>query len=339
MELGRPFVGRSFDLLVIGGGLSLAVVAWLAVSPTAPGWLLADGRIWIVVLLCNSAHFAASTVRLYSKPGAFREMPFLTMGLPLATLAVLTLAATYPGALGRHFEALYFTWSPYHYAAQAYGLALMYCYRSGSVIDVYWKRWLRLACVAPFLFAFVNSRGAGLEWFVPAGVLANPLLNQARGMLLAAFGLASFLMPVLLFLRFQFAAERPMPVISFVVMIANGVWWIALTYVDAFVWATVFHSIQYLAIATIFQVKDEQRRAPGLPWWRPAARYYALCLGLGYLLFQVWPHAFVAAGFGYAQSLLLVVAAINIHHFVVDAYIWRLRKEPAVTAGTAAVAG
>jgi hypothetical protein len=175
-----------------------------------------------------------------------------------------------------------------------------------------------------------------VEWFVPAAALADARVEEARAFLLAALGLASFLLPVLLFLRLQLSADRPMPVISLVLMLANGVWWIALTYVDAFVWATVFHSIQYLAIATIFQVKDEQRRTPGLPWWRPAARYYALCLVLGYLLFQVWPHGFAALGFGYAQSVLLVVAAINIHHFIVDAYIWRLRKEPSVTAGTGA---
>ena len=30
------------------------------------------------------------------------------------------------------------------------------------------------------------------------------------------------------------------------------------------------------------------------------------------------------AGFGPAESVLLVVAVINIHHFIVDAYIWKL---------------
>ncbi len=30
--------------------------------------------------------------------------------------------------------------------------------------------------------------------------------------------------------------------------------------------------------------------------------------------------------FGPDESIVLVVAAINIHHFVVDAFIWRLRR-------------
>ena len=33
-------------------------------------------------------------------------------------------------------------------------------------------------------------------------------------------------------------------------------------------------------------------------------------------------------GFGIVQSGLLVTATINIHHFVVDAFIWRLRRDP-----------
>ena len=38
------------------------------------------------------------------------------------------------------------------------------------------------------------------------------------------------------------------------------------------------------------------------------------------------PQAYVFAGFGMVESLLLVTAAINIHHFIVDQFIWRLKK-------------
>jgi hypothetical protein len=215
----------------------------------------------------------------------------------------------------------------------------MYCYRSGCALGPSHKRWLRLACLMPFLFALVNARGAGLEWFVPESVWKTAPIDHARAFLLTTLGLLSFVLPSVLFLRLQFVLQRPMPVISLLLMVSNGVWWITLTYMDAFVWATIFHSLQYLAIVTIFQVKDDLRRAGAARrWWPYALRFYGLCLLLGYFLFQVWPHAYVLMGFGYAQSLLLVVAVINIHHFVVDAYIWRLRKDPnyAVVTGAAA---
>ena len=53
-------------------------------------------------------------------------------------------------------------------------------------------------------------------------------------------------------------------------------------------------------------------------------RFYGTSLLLAYALFSCLPQAYRWAGFGYVQSLLLVAAAINVHHFVVDAFIWRL---------------
>ena len=40
-----------------------------------------------------------------------------------------------------------------------------------------------------------------------------------------------------------------------------------------------------------------------------------------------WPKAYWLMGFGIVQSGLLVTATINIHHFVVDAFIWRLKRD------------
>jgi hypothetical protein len=56
-------------------------------------------------------------------------------------------------------------------------------------------------------------------------------------------------------------------------------------------------------------------------------RFYLVCLALGWVLFEVWPYAYVAAGFTLAQSMLLTTAVINIHHFIVDRGIWRVRRD------------
>jgi hypothetical protein len=111
---------------------------------------------------------------------------------------------------------------------------------------------------------------------------------------------------------------------------------------DAFVWATIFHGLQYLAIVIIFHVRErrEQERASGtatmVSWVRPAAAFYVVCVALGYLLFQAWPHASVLASLRFSQSLLIMVAIINIHHFIVDAYIWRLKRDPNYAVVTSA---
>jgi hypothetical protein len=268
--LGRSFIHPLFDSFLIGGGLSLVFAALLVWRGGSLGASVLQVSLPMLLLLNNSAHFAASTVRLYTKPRTFVELPFLTLGFPLVTVVVLTIAIVFAGTAGRHLQSLYLTWSPYHYAAQAYGLAVMYCYRSGCQLTTTDRRTLRLACLAPFLFAFLNARTVGLDWLVPSSILSQPLVDQARASLVQIFKLLSFALPVA---RLQSPTNN------------KG-------------------------------------------WLEHTLRFYLACVVLGYFLFQVWPYAYVAAGFGYAESMLLVTAVVNIHHFVVDAYIWRLRRDP-----------
>jgi hypothetical protein len=329
LQWGRTFVHPLFDYLVIAGGLSLLVTAAVFGLGSGLDWGGSKATLLaVLVLVSNSAHFAASTVRLYTKPGAFRDLPFLTLGLPLVTVAVLTLTIAFAPLLGRHLQALYLTWSPYHYAAQAYGLAAMYCYRSGCRLEGGDKILLRLACLAPFLHSFLGSPTIGIEWFVPASVLGTPAVAATRDVLVRGLAPASLALPAVWFFAMR-SRGAVVPAISLLIVFTNGVWWIALNYVHAFFWATVFHGLQYLAIVMIFHVRDRER-LPGNHhgWAYHSSLFYGACLLLGFLLFQVWPFAYVAAGFGWAESLLLVTAVINIHHFVVDAYIWRLRRDP-----------
>jgi hypothetical protein len=205
----------------------------------------------------------------------------------------------------------------------------MYSYRSGGSWSVGDKRLLRAACLAPFAFAFLDANASGLEWFVSGEWLGQPVVHTARLALITVAKAAAFLLPAALLLRQYRGRGVKLPLISLAVMASNGVWLITLRYIDAFVWATVFHGLQYLAIVSIFHVRERVASpANTRPWWQHAGGFYLACLALGYLLFQVWPHAFVWAGFTFAESALLVTAAINIHHFIVDAYIWRLRRDP-----------
>lgn len=339
LDPGQPFVGFAFDYLVIGGGLSLLVLAALASGALPSLGVLLKEHLWTFVLLSNSAHFAGSTVRLYTRPGSFRQMPFLTMGLPLASLLVLGLGFAFPALLGQNLLSLYLTWSPYHYSAQAYGIAVLYCFRSGAPWDAREKRWLRAACFAPFVYAFLSIQGAGLSWLMPSAVLGHPAAAGVRSFASSLAGMASFLGPLVLFARHQAAGRARLPLISLLAVLANAVWLVMLNYDVGMVLAviTIFHGLQYLALLTIVHARERTKRPDNrVPAWRHAAVFYLGCLGLGYLLFQVWPHAFVLAGFSYAQSLLLVIAIINIHHFIVDAFIWRLRRDPSYASAAAA---
>jgi hypothetical protein len=268
-------------------------------------------------------------VRLYTKPGSFEKLPFATLVLPALALAVLTLCLFASAQLGRHLANLYFTWSPYHYAAQAYGLAVMYCVRSGCALAPRAKRTLRALALLPFFHAFVLSPGLGLHWLLP-GVLDHGLpLRVTNGLLAPLLVTGGLLGPVLLWLCFARRAQ-PMPLIAPLLLLVNGVWWYLLPPLQAFIWATFFHGLQYLAIVLLFHVREQlarpDNRRSGLAH---ALRFYALCLALGYALFNCLPQAYAFAGFTLTDSLFLVAAAVNIHHFVVDGFIWRLGRQDA----------
>jgi len=323
--VGRSFVHPLFDYLLIGGGLSLVLTA-IILGDRRRGDIVDQAALPWFMLFSNSAHFASSTLRLYTKPGTYQALPFLTMAFPLVTLAVLTTCLGFAGTLGPHLQALYLTWSPYHYAAQAYGLAVVYAYRSGCRLLPGDKKLLFWVSLLPFFYAFVADQGSGLHWVLPESVLANPRFDAVHLFLIRTLPWVAFAAALFLFAKVAGSASGPMPVISILMLVANTAWWCLLPQ-HAFVWATIFHGIQYLAIVTIFHVNDQLAR-PDNKRSRTyhVAWFYGAALLLGYGLFSCLPWGFVAAGFGMAESIVLVVAAINIHHFIVDAYIWRLKK-------------
>ncbi len=324
---GRTFGPPLFDYLVIGGGLSLIVTALVRLHP-AGGGLVAVEALPTFLLLSNAAHFAASTVRLYTKPGSYQALPFLTLGLPLSALVALSLCIALADRIGPHLQALYLTWSPYHYAAQAYGLAVLYAMRSGCRLTRLDQRLLWWVAMLPFFYNAVSAGGVGLHWLLPESALDGPAARAALGATRTALLVLALATPPLLFARIWRGPAGPPPLISLLAVVTNGVWFFVLPPLEAFVYATIFHGLQYLAIVIIFHVKDQlaregNRHGPV----HHALRFYGTCLLLGYALFNCLPLAYVLAGFGRIESVMLVVAAINIHHFIVDAFIWKLGRD------------
>jgi hypothetical protein len=90
-----------------------------------------------------------------------------------------------------------------------------------------------------------------------------------------------------------------------------------------------FHSLQYMVIAWLFQLKEESARAGFFPAvdtvvWE-TVKWFAFIVFGGVLLFVIWPHAIGWRGYSLDHSLACVNAAIQIHHFFVDGVIWKIR--------------
>lgn len=324
---GRTFVHPLFDYALIGGGLSLVTIPLVYFSGAGTSAAVTAALPWII-LLSNSTHFAASTVRLYTKPGAKAALPFVTMALPAVTFLALTACVFRADLFGKYAQLLYLTWSPYHYAAQAYGVAVVYSYRSGCVLRPGHKRLLWWTAVLPF--AMVSLQAAHrhvLPWFLPPETWMDaPRWDTAVAGLSHVLGALALVGPLFAYGLIGRSSSGPMPLISLLAILTNAAWFVLFPLVQGFVWVTVFHGVQYLAIVVIFHARDQMARSGnrhGAAWH--AAAFYATSLVLGYGLFHCWPEFYKLLGFGATESLLMVVAAINVHHFIVDAYIWRLR--------------
>jgi hypothetical protein len=170
----------------------------------------------------------------------------------------------------------------------------------------------------------VGGNDLGLQWIFPVTWLREtPWVRTAVWWSIRVLQVASLVLPLLLFARL-FAQRRAMPLLSLLTLYSNAVWFVFLQGMEAFVLATIAHSIQYLGIILVFHVRDRMGE-PGNThgWLWHAGAFYGMSGLLGYALFGALPVGLAASGFGLVESSLLTVAAINIHHFVVDAYIWR----------------
>lgn len=334
---GQALYGRWLDVLFLCGGFSIPLLL-LAQSERSP-WQPDNTSKIIIFILFNYAHFASSTIRLYTKPGAVRQHRFLAFGFPVVTAAVVMCAIAMPDLIGRNFTALFLTWSPYHYAAQAYGLALIYSHRSGFELTGGEKRWFWWICMLPFLRAFINLDDTsvtdvmgvhGIGWLLPDTVTAadGPVAVGVRAIVAGLVPIV-FLLPI----AFAFVGRQRLPLMSLLLVLVNTSWLVSFSYFDAAVWATVAHSVQYLLIVAFVHARD----CSASPGSKRSPRYHMTCfyllsILLGLFLFFAVPLVLWTAGGWFGQHwdamecFLMVVVAINLHHFIVDGYIWHSGK-------------
>ena len=89
----------------------------------------------------------------------------------------------------------------------------------------------------------------------------------------------------------------------------------------------VMHSAQYLWITSYYARREAAGAATGKPVrnWRPLAYFGVLIVG-GIALFVPGPWlASRAFHYDFTASFLIFTALVNIHHFILDGAIWKLR--------------
>jgi hypothetical protein len=235
-------------------------------------------------------------------------------------LLVMVGAHLYPMLLAALFTA-YLTWSPWHYATQNHGVGLLMLARAGgpttATATTTERRLLKGAHIALAIAAMVAIHSGLSEPFLrrvgfsPSVALAAAIAAAS----IAVVGGGS----VLWRLRRRGAPMAGLVAVAFL-LLASLVWFalpallqVGNTLVYASGAAALLHCAQYLWITF-----------DGLGWG-------ATVVGLGVVMFTLGPWiASKAFGYDLIVSLLIVQSVVNLHHFVVDAFVWKLR-DPALS--------
>ena len=326
-----PWIYHPWLDLVVGCGAWSAPLL-LLVYPLGLGgqqaWAVA---FYALALIFNYPHFMATIYRAYRTREEFARYRIFT--LHLTVLLLLT-------ALLSHFSfrlvpwlfTAYVTWSPWHYSGQNYGLLMMFARRNAAQPTESERQALYFSFMASFAMLFltfhtgVSDDPVVISLGIPAAVSRPAELALAAAFLVAGgwalarmtrrIGVRAMVAPLTLFLT-QFLWF----VLPALLGLAYGLQVPQTRYSSGIL--AVLHSTQYLWITSYYARREAQAQGAGR--WRPWA-YFAVLIAGGIALFIPGPWL-VSRLFHYdfTVSFLIFTALVNIHHFILDGAIWKLR--------------
>ena len=345
---GRWLFGPGPDLLLGCGVLyALAMVGFSLAGPS----IRAQQAVWVVpalILFLSMPHYGATLVRVYEQRADRRAYVLFSLWATLLVAATFV-AGVYDARVASWLFTIYITWSPWHYTGQNYGIAVLFLRRRGVAIPPAAKRMLHVSFALSYALTFLifhgsfgtlayspDAAGDGIA-FLPLGIptAATRVLFPA-----AALGYAASLLAAgALLWRVAGSARDLVP--TALVTLTQALWFsvpFALRYWDLrsglepldaqhLVRDYVFfialgHAAQYLWVTTYYA-----RASSG---WGGYGRYLGKTLAFGAAVWTLPAVLFAPDFLGraeYAAGLaLLIAAAVNVHHFILDGVIWKLRQ-------------
>lgn len=336
--------------LLLGCGLAygLVFVALVVAGPQVRA-LAPEGLMPLALLLSGTPHYGATLLRVYERAQDRRAYVVFSVWATLVvwSLFVMSLHSILVGSI---LLTVFLTWSPWHYTGQNYGVALLLLRRRGVEIEAGTKRWIYLSFLSSFVLTVLAIHGATesvdyapvqygstVYTFIPLGIPAS--FQQALFALfgvawLSAIAVSGFrllrkatpgdLGPAALVAGVQ-ALWFAVPVLARRAGVFQGVEPLSVQFAAyAFLWVAIGHSVQYLWVTSYFA--RQSRRAPQL------GRYFAKTLFAGAAIWTVPALLFAPGLLGTvpfdAGLATMVAVAVNLHHFVLDGAIWKLRDGP-----------
>ena len=344
----RWLLGPIPDLLLGCGGLYfLMFCAFAFVSGSAMAVPLGIA-VLVFSLLLSTPHYGATILRVYEHRRDRRRYTWFAVHATIAIFALFVVGVQ-SAVVGSWLLTIYLMWSPWHYSGQNYGIALMLMRRRGIAVDPLAKRLVYATFVLPFVMHVlqIHVTDATSEEVIrtyaaqQAGQLqlVNLELPMLREIGVPLVGVAyAAALAATVFVLSRRASWRDLGP-SALLLVMQSLWFAVPTVVRhwemdtgistldpsngavAFAWIASGHAVQYLWVTGYY--------ASAAPEWTGPARYYTKALAAGAALWTLpllvlapWQAGGLA---GHASFYLVLTAAINIHHFVLDGAIWKLR--------------
>lgn len=340
-------VNRFVDFFFVYGGLvwifllvNLLVLGWNVPSNANSGTHFARALLVAVLLgqhLFADSHTAATYLRIYPGADNRQRFEFFTKYLPLALVPTFFYGLIAPGGAG-DLIYLYLLLVFWHYAAQSFGISLIYCYKRGYLLKSWERETFRWFVYTMIIFIFI--RMLTFREFSPHAFLGircpfwGPLPVWLYQVSQLVFIVVSALFSIMLVRKTLI--ERKLPPFPSILLIAtvaligfsqgslNSMCWL---YGPAF-----FHGSQYIAVSMAYYLKERglPEGAPStavtaLFWKSSTFEYMGLIVLSGVFIYVGIPHFFQQIGFDFASVAVVCLAVFNFHHFATDAAIWRLR--------------
>ncbi len=322
--------GPWLDLIVGCGAWSapLLLLSYFSIASSTRSWSVV---FYGLALLFNYPHYMATIYRAYHRVEDFHKYRVFTLYTTALIVITIVLSHVWLGVLPWIFT-LYLTWSPWHYSGQNYGLFMMFVRRAGVTPDKWERRAFYGSFIASYLVLFVafHSGASSDPLFISLGI--PPTVGRW----------AQFALCAIFIVLSVFAWDR----------IVRGTEWkkllpCATLYSSQILWflipaglsmikgiatpqsryssgvLAVMHSAQYLWITSYYARREASQGAERS--WRPLA-YFAVLVAGGIALFV--PGPWLASRLfhhDFAASFLIFTALVNLHHFILDGAIWKLR--------------
>ncbi|HTQ61878.1 MAG TPA: tetratricopeptide repeat protein [Candidatus Solibacter sp.] len=326
-----PWIYRPWIDLTVGCGAwsaPLLLAGFYFANSYSRGWSVA---FYFLALLSNYPHFMATVYRAYHTRDEFEKYRIYTVQVAL----LLALAGVFTHlwyALLPWIFTLYICWSPWHYTGQNFGLMMMFARRAGVSPTETERAALRLSFIASYVLLMLSFHtGPSGDALILSLGLPATLTLPARAALALFFVGASGWALVSMARRSNFRAVLPV-----ITLTATQFLWFLLPAAIELISGkeipqtryssgllAVLHSTQYLWITSYYQKKEA--RAAGDTRWSFSGYLVTLVAG-GIALFIPGPWI-VSRVFhaDFAASFLTFTALVNIHHFILDGAIWKLR--------------